>query len=224
MDDIWGQRQKHLQYVSTRVCLRKRRRRRRSRRQPWGGQCDVLGASHMDPTMTHFLPSHTYIQPPPPFTFLQVHIHACVHTHPHLTPVISAFYPPSILPSISNTSSVLLHCPHPSSFTRTLEEEKKHTGAGWPWDRIWWWWFIGVSVMGQRLALGWMDTLDWANKAHMDLLDDRLTGQAAGRRAKWLTGQVGCRAGLGTDPVHRVVHHKTDTVITVTEVKLARTW
>lgn len=173
------------------------------------------------PTFSH--PTHTYTPPHPSHSYKYTYMHVC--THIHISPLLfllstlHPFYPPSQTHHPSSSTAPIPHLSHAH-----WKKKKKHTGAGWPWDRIWWWWFIGVSVMGQRLALGWMDTLDWANKAHMDLLDDRLTGQAAGRRAKWLTGQVGCRAGLGTDPVHRVVHHKTDTVITVTEVKLARTW
>ena len=64
-------------------------------------------------------------------------------------------------------------------------------------------WFMGVSIVGQGVALGWTDTLDWANRACLALLVDWLSSRSDAVPGR----QVEQRATWGSKLLSSVLHH-----------------
>lgn len=120
------------------------------------------------------------------------------HRHPH----IHTHFSPLLFLSCT------LHPLHPSSLTYRLSPPLpppllvRHTHKN-AQDMLTL--GYGARVLGQGVALGWMDTLDWANKACMGLLADRLAGQLDAKRTGWEDRWTGGQGGAVT-PLHRVMH------------------
>lgn len=121
---------------------------------------------------------------PIPHTPLCAQMHACTHTLTLLCLVISVFCPPSILPSISNTSSFLLHSPllTPSLITHTHTQDMLTLGYG----------AVVVYRGKYARAKGWL----WGEWIHLTELTRPvwpywLIGWPdSWSRADWLGGQV----------------------------------
>lgn len=143
------------------------------------GQYDARGASHTVCTMTQF-PSH----PSQPHTLPCAQMHTCppnTHTHTFLFFLSSALCLKHII-VLPAPSPDLDHLPHTPAHWRTC----------WPWTQCGRGWFIGVSIVGQGVALGWTDTLDCANRACLASLVDWISsrsdagpGRQVEQRAVW---------------------------------------
>lgn len=151
------------------------------------GQYDACGASHTVCTVTQF-PSH----PSYPHTLPCAQMHTCP---PH-TPLLflssalrlkHIIMPPAPSPHFE-------HLPHTHTHTRGHVDLGIQCGRGW---------LIGVSIVGQGVALGWTDTLDCANRACLALLADWLSS----RSDAGLGRQVEQRATRGSKLLSSVVYH-----------------